>query len=1313
MELRVSNSFSADRCIATILTLALNFSLVQDECGSWMEIFAKPADTQDCDGNHPCHNLLEYISYPQCYFTSNTTIRFLPGLHLLEQNITVLGVKNLELVGGSVNGTKDPNAIIHCNGTQAGLIFKNITNFKIQKIMIVNCGRSLPSNIWTPYTLKKTTVFAALFVANVHMLTIEGVHIEASTGYGLLGLNVFGNSVVINSKFYCNNNVNVSIDCYNQIQSKTTGGNISRIGGNAYFVFIGEKKIGAFVECNLEITGSNFSHGRSESEGGGLGILIIKLGGITVNVSNCTFENNVAHSGANGFICIERNACYFCRGNHIRVIITKCNFIGGRGRHAGGGLCIKSNNSSFLHIDIWHSNFSNNSGSKGGGIDFEMTNTNSFYIQILDTTFSRNIASAGGGIFLLIKSNMQVPFFSSHLYSPVAHVKTQVFVTNCSFRECQASTGAAVRIDNCYFEEVLLYLIEYCKPSGLETLTVFKNVVFSNNRGHQRPLSFSTNAILFAAVLHLFNVNQLTLNNLQFKNNLCGSIYALSSKITCKGHLEFHNNEAYEGGAFNLDCNSNRDPSLIYLYPESKLYMSNNSAKYGGAIAAREDCSGSEMHVHMCFFQPTWFGSLPEWKMPKVILKNNTATIEGNSIYVRNVYICSLQFTRLHPSTFWSIFTVYGVNQIVEHAYKVCFCLDSYAGSLPEWMMEDTCPHYNAVTVYRGKSFNATVAGIGQYNYPIPTVLQTSIESESGSARLGIRQHAQELSYSCTNVTYSITSIENEVTLFLSIENTIPFNNFIVSVKPAKLKVTLIPCPFGFEFVGMPPTCGCAGSLRHTAGISCDVDTTLIHHPPSMWIGKYSGRNTIIIVVHRNCPLDYCKPARTHVNISNPDEQCAFSHAGVLCGACQPGLSLALGTSQCLQCSNVYLLLLIPFALAGVALVFLLLKCNLTVSVGTINGLIFYANVVKVNHAIFFPHGDTNLFTDILSVFISWLNLDLGIETCFFSGMDSYIKTWLQFLFPLYIWVMVATMILTSRYSTNIARLTGSNAVPVLATLFLLSYAKLLRTVIAATLFTSLSVENGTIQNVWLLDGNIAFLRGHHIALFLAGIVTVFGYILPFTALVTLSPFLQAHSGYKLLRWVSKLKPFLDAYHGPYRDKFRYWTGLMLVFRLVLLAIFAGNALGDPRINLFATIMMTFLIMIYCWNVGNVYKNRILNILESFLILNLGTFATASMFLKAFQTSSQIKQEVLTCVMVGSVFILSCTILLYHLLQQLRGKGLPHWVLRQFRKIKVEREHQSSCTSEGSPGPPSPQHPPTVTTVELGQLREPLLSENL
>ena len=71
--------------------------------------------------------------------------------------------------------------------------------------------------------------------------------------------------------------------------------------------------------------------------------------------------------------------------------------------------------------------------------------------------------------------------------------------------------------------------------------------------------------------------------------------------------------------------------------------------------------------------------------------------------------------------------------------------------------------------------------------------------------------------------------------------------------------------------------------------------------------------------------------------------------------------------------------------LAGIALVTLLLVLNMTVAVGTLNGLIFYANVVSANKSILLPFQRTNFIT----VFISWLNLELGIDTCYFPGMDT------------------------------------------------------------------------------------------------------------------------------------------------------------------------------------------------------------------------------------------------------------------------------------------------------------------------------------
>jgi len=105
-------------------------------CGSQTDIFVRSAGTLDCNGKQPCLNLPQYLFSPQCYFTSYTTIQFLPGIHLLEENITVSGVSNLTLVG-SFQG---PTATIRCSGAQIGLVFMHIVNLSVQKLLFIHCG---------------------------------------------------------------------------------------------------------------------------------------------------------------------------------------------------------------------------------------------------------------------------------------------------------------------------------------------------------------------------------------------------------------------------------------------------------------------------------------------------------------------------------------------------------------------------------------------------------------------------------------------------------------------------------------------------------------------------------------------------------------------------------------------------------------------------------------------------------------------------------------------------------------------------------------------------------------------------------------------------------------------------------------------------------------------------------------------------------------------------------------------------------------------------------------------------------------------
>ena len=254
-----------------------------------------------------------------------------------------------------------------------------------------------------------------------------------------------------------------------------------------------------------------------------------------------------------------------------------------------------------------------------------------------------------------------------------------------------------------------------------------------------------------------------------------------------------------------------------------------------------------------------------------------------------------------------------------------------------------------------------------------------------------------------------------------------------------------------------------------------------------------------------------------------------------------------------------------------------LLLLNISVASGTINGLIFYANVIQVNRSIFFPPGDTN----ILTVFIAWLNLDLGIETCFFDGMNTYIFTWLQFIFPLYVWFLIGFMIVLSRFSTKVAQTFGRNPVAALATFLLLSYSKILRTIIVALSFMILEYPGNNHQVVWLYDGNLPYFQSaSHIVLGTVAIVVLLLLFLPYILLLLCSHWLQTCSDRWMFSWLNKIMPLMDAYHAPYKKESRYWTGFLLLVRCALFLTFAFNILGNCSGNLLAIISVTAGLMI-------------------------------------------------------------------------------------------------------------------------------------
>jgi hypothetical protein len=88
---------------------------------------------------------------------------------------------------------------------------------------------------------------------------------------------------------------------------------------------------------------------------------------------------------------------------------------------------------------------------------------------------------------------------------------------------------------------------------------------------------------------------------------------------------------------------------------------------------------------------------------------------------------------------------------------------------------------------------------------------------------------------------------------------------------------------------------------------------------------------------------------------------------------------------------------------------------------------------------------------NFVTVFISWLNLDIGFDVCYIKPetindiVDVYeiYKVLLQLAFPVYVIFLVIIVIVASEHSSKFAKIIGKgNPVAVLATMILLSSAK-------------------------------------------------------------------------------------------------------------------------------------------------------------------------------------------------------------------------------------------------------------------------------
>ena len=367
---------------------------------------------------------------------------------------------------------------------------------------------------------------------------------------------------------------------------------------------------------------------------------------------------------------------------------------------------------------------------------------------------------------------------------------------------------------------------------------------------------------------------------------------------------------------------------------------------------------------------------------------------------------------------------------------------------------------------------------------------------------------------------------------------------------------------------------------------------------------------------------------------------------------CMPGLSRSLGSSRCITCPKRWYLnfagLLVAAFVAGIVFVVLMLALNLTVAVGTLNGILFYANIVAAIRDAYFPLSSTPNFATVI---ISWLNLDIGFDVCAYEGMTIAAKVVLQLVFPAYVVVLVIVIIIVGEYSSKFAKIVGKgNPVAVLATMILISFTKLLKAVIGSItlLYVQPAYGSRNVDPTNLYASNPGFTATGKALLVISPLVGVL--CLLYTALVFFWKWLVRYQNKIIFRWVryQKLHHFMEPYHAPYETDYRYWTGLLLIIRIILFSVSAINFSRDPRVDFVSTVFVVGCLILFKGVVAKrIYKNVLIDVMETVIYFNLVFIAAFTWYSLDFGGN----QVAVAYISVVIIFALLLAVIVYHLVR--------------------------------------------------------------
>ena len=169
-----------------VLALVFLFTINRGNSATQVLYVSPTEPTPVACPDQPC-NMLSYYVHHTWMLTSNSTLHFQPGVHILGES-TVLVVQ--KIANFTISGEKHNESIVLC-AENAGFFFTEILGLSVDNLSFLYCGHGITE------VGKFSTSRAALWFATITNLQISQITVCNGTGYGISALDLWGDGLIL------------------------------------------------------------------------------------------------------------------------------------------------------------------------------------------------------------------------------------------------------------------------------------------------------------------------------------------------------------------------------------------------------------------------------------------------------------------------------------------------------------------------------------------------------------------------------------------------------------------------------------------------------------------------------------------------------------------------------------------------------------------------------------------------------------------------------------------------------------------------------------------------------------------------------------------------------------------------------------------------------------------------------------------------------------------------------------------------------------------------------------------------------------